>query len=115
MHHHLNHDKNLLISIVIIDLFPFYLIQQFSLDPHDRLFEQENNAFFTTNTDQQGTTGPVRQRITSMFGDINPEGRFYEPQKITDDALMDVCIYFSQKIRNNIFLIYSSRLNIMIH
>lgn len=62
------------------------------LDPHDRFFEQENNLeFFTNNIDQQATAGSIRRRVSSMFGDAKSEGRYYEPQKISDDALLDVC------------------------
>ncbi|CAF0932547.1 unnamed protein product [Adineta ricciae] len=57
---------------------------------HDRFFEQENNLeFFGTNPDQQTVAGPLRRRVSSMFGDTKPEGRYYEPQQITDDTLMD--------------------------
>jgi hypothetical protein len=63
------------------------------IDPHDRFFEQENNIeFFTTNIDPQSVAGPIRRRVSSLFGETKTEGRYYEPQKITDDALMDVCI-----------------------
>ena len=76
------------------------------IDPHDRFFEQENNIeFFTTNIDQQTTGGGFRRRVSSVFGDTKPEGRYYEPQKITDDTLMDVNTYFSKnKILFFIFL-----------
>jgi len=70
------------------------IIFLFFLGPHDRFFEQENNIeFFTTNIDQQTTAGSIRRRVSSIFGDTKSEGRYYEPQKITDDALMDVCIH----------------------
>jgi hypothetical protein len=97
MHLHLNHDKNYLISIVNFCLFSlYYFLKTFLIDPHDRFFEQENNmGFFTTNIDQQTTAGSIRRRVSSIFGDTNPEGRYYEPQKITDDTLMDVSIHFS--------------------
>jgi hypothetical protein len=72
--------------ILLID-FLFSLF----IDPHDRFFEQENNIeFFTTNTDQQTTAGQFRRRVSSIFGDTKPEGRYYEPKQITDDTLMDV-------------------------
>lgn len=63
------------------------------LDPHDRFFEQENNiGFFTANLDPQpNTAGAIRRRVTAMFGDAEPEGDYHEPQKMTDDTLMDVC------------------------
>ena len=65
------------------------------VDPHDRFFEQENNIeFFTTNIEPQSVAGPIRRRVSSLFGETKSEGRYYEPQKITDDALMDVCIHF---------------------
>ena len=76
--------------------FLLYLPNLFSwifLDPHDRIFEQENNIeFFTKNTDQQTTAGPIQRRVNSIFGDSSPEGHYYEPQKITDDTLMDVSV-----------------------
>lgn len=63
------------------------------LDPHDRFFEQENNLeFFATNVDPQTTAGPIRRRVSSLFGDTQTEGRYYEPQKITEDTLLDVRI-----------------------
>ncbi|UJR23652.1 hypothetical protein I4U23_026636 [Adineta vaga] len=53
--------------------------------PHGRLFEQENHLdFFTKNIDQETT-----KRVNSLFGDSKPEGHYYEPQKITEDSLMD--------------------------
>ena len=63
------------------------------LDPHDRFFEQENNiGFFTANIEPQANTaGAIRRRVTAMFGDAEPEGDYHEPQKMTDDTLMDVC------------------------
>ena len=62
-------------------------------DLQDRFFEQENNLeFFETNPDQQTVAGPLRRRVSSMFGDTKPEGRYYEPQQITDDTLMDVSL-----------------------
>ncbi|CAF0816387.1 unnamed protein product [Adineta steineri] len=79
-------------SKLIIDTSPLRSRQKLSdIDnPHDRFFEQENNLeFFATNLEQQTTTGPLRQRVSSIFGDAKPEGRYYEPQKITDDTLMD--------------------------
>ena len=67
------------------------------LDPHDRFFEQENHmGFFTANLDPQpNTAGAIRRRVTAMFGDAEPEGNYHEPQKITDDTLMDVRILIS--------------------
>ncbi len=80
------------IELVLLKFFSFYL------DPHDRFFEQENNIeFFTTNIDQQTAAGPLRRRVSSIFGDTKSEGRYYEPQKITDDTLMDVCTHFPRK------------------
>jgi len=59
-------------------------------NPHDRFFEQENNLeFFANNIDQQTAAGPIRRRVSSMFGDAKGEGRYYEPQKISDDTLLD--------------------------
>ncbi|CAF1185164.1 unnamed protein product, partial [Didymodactylos carnosus] len=68
----------------------------------DRFFEQENTTpvFFTTNFDQgannNGNTNNngamyqyQRQTVNTIFGDSAPEGNYYEPQKITDDSLMD--------------------------
>jgi hypothetical protein len=76
-------------------LFIFDKFSHFDIDPHDRFFEQENNLeFFTTNIDPQSAAGPIRRRVSSLFGETKTEGRYYEPQKITDDALMDVCIHF---------------------
>lgn len=70
-----------------INSFPIFI----DIDLHDRFFEQENNLeFFGTNPDQQTVAGPLRRRVSSMFGDTKPEGRYYEPQQITDDTLMDV-------------------------
>ncbi|CAF1046448.1 unnamed protein product [Rotaria sordida] len=79
-------------SKLIIDASPLKSRQKLTdIDiPHDRFFEQENNTdFFTTDIDQQTTAGSIRRRVTSIFGDTNPEGRYYEPQKITEDTLMD--------------------------
>ncbi len=76
-------------------MFIFDKFSHFDIDPHDRFFEQENNLeFFTTNIDPQSAAGPIRRRVSSLFGETKTEGRYYEPQKITDDALMDVCIHF---------------------
>ncbi|CAF4189082.1 unnamed protein product, partial [Didymodactylos carnosus] len=68
----------------------------------DRLFEQENTTpvFFNTNLDQGANShentnnnGALyqyqRQTVNTIFGDSAPEGNYYEPQQITDDALMD--------------------------
>jgi hypothetical protein len=83
----------------------YYFLKTFLIDPHDRFFEQENNmGFFTTNIDQQTTAGPIRRRVSSIFGDVKPEGRYYEPQKITDDTLMDVSLLFSSRIKNKFFV-----------
>ncbi|CAF1958256.1 unnamed protein product [Rotaria magnacalcarata] len=79
-------------SKLIIDATPLKSRQKLTdIDnPHDRFFEQENNTvFFATNNDQQTAVGQLRRRVTSIFGDANPDGRYFEPQKITDDALMD--------------------------
>lgn len=64
----------------------------FFLDPRDRLFEKENTIeLFTKNTDNQpATTESNNRRVISLFGDTNPEGYYYEPQRITDDALLSV-------------------------
>jgi len=76
-------------------LFIFDKFSRFDIDPHDRFFEQENNLeFFTTNIDPQSAAGPIRRRVSSLFGETKTEGRYYEPQKITDDTLMNVCIHF---------------------
>jgi hypothetical protein len=77
---------------LIVKIFDIiFFIYCLCSDPHDRFFEQENNiGLFTTNIDQQTTAGPLRQRVSSIFGDVKPEGQYYEPQKITDDTLMDV-------------------------
>jgi hypothetical protein len=86
----------------------------FIIGPHDRFFEQENNfEFFTTNIDPQSVAGPIRRRVSSLFGETKTEGRYYEPQKITDDTLMDVCIHFFSKLINLFFSFF--RMNIMIH
>ena len=78
--------------MVISDEFVLFLV-----DPHDRFFEQENNLeFFTTNLEPQSVAGPIRRRVSSLFGETKTEGRYYEPQKITDEALMDVRIHSSQ-------------------
>ncbi|CAF1040572.1 unnamed protein product [Rotaria sp. Silwood1] len=59
-------------------------------NPHDRLFEQENNIeIFTKNTDQPTTPELNHQRVTAIFGDSKPEGYYYEPRKITEDTLMN--------------------------
>ena len=61
------------------------------LDPHDRLFEQENNlGFFTTKMEPETTSGAIRRRVTSIFGDAQPEGPYHEPQNIIEDTLLDV-------------------------
>jgi hypothetical protein len=66
------------------------------VDQQGHLFEQENNiGFFTKNTDQQTTAGTIHRRVSSIFGDAKPEGHYYEPQKITDDTLLDVSFIFS--------------------
>ena len=69
---------------------------------------------FFTNIDQQTTAGPIRRRVSSIFGDTQPDGRYYEPQKITDDTLMDVSDIFLPKL---FYLDYFSllRVIIMIH
>ena len=70
-------------------------------DPHDRFFEQENNIgfFAAPNVDQQGTApGAIRRRVTSIFGDTQPEGMYHEPQKMTEDTLMDVRYSFTSQI-----------------
>lgn len=86
--------------IIPIEFFSFSF--SFS-DPHDRFFDQENTLeFFATNLDQQTTAGPIRRRVSSIFGETQSEGRYYEPQKITDDALMDVCIHFFGKKKTNL-------------
>ncbi|CAF1164365.1 unnamed protein product [Rotaria sordida] len=60
-------------------------------NPHDRLFEQENNIeLFTKNTDQLTTLESNHRRVTAIFGDSKPEGYYYEPQKITEDTLMNI-------------------------
>jgi hypothetical protein len=65
------------------------------LDPYDRFFEQENNiGFLSKNTDQQTTAGAIHRRVSSIFGDSKPEGYYYEPQKMTDDTIMNVCFIF---------------------
>jgi serine/threonine-protein kinase ULK/ATG1 len=79
-------------SKLILDASPLKSRQKLTdIDsPHDRFFEQENNfEFFTTNIDPQSVAGPIRRRVSSLFGETKTEGRYYEPQKITDDALMD--------------------------
>jgi len=55
------------------------------------MFEQENTIeFFAKNTDLKTTTGLVQRPVNTIFGDSKPEGHYYEPQKITDDTLLDV-------------------------
>lgn len=89
---------------------------EFNLDPHDRFFEQENNLeFFGTNTDPQTTAGPIRRRVSSLFGETKTEGRYYEPQKITEDTLMDVRILSSNPIQTSRFCLLLHRMNIMKH
>jgi hypothetical protein len=78
----------------------FYFIWLISLliflDSHDLLFEQENNIeFVTKNTAQPTTPEPNRRPVSAIFGDTKSNDRYYEPQKITDDTLMDVCIHFN--------------------
>jgi len=64
------------------------------LDSYDLFFEQENDLeFLSKNTDQQITTEPIHRRVSVIFGDSKSPDRYYEPQKITDDTLMDVSFF----------------------
>lgn len=72
-------------------------------------------AFFTTNIDPQAA-GVVRRRVTSMFGDVQPEGNYHEPQKIVEDTLLDVCFASIQVYRSSIHDCLSTfRMNTMKH
>ena len=53
--------------------------------------------FLQLTSNHQTVAGPIRRRVSSLFGETKTEGRYYEPQKITDDTLMDVCIHFLHK------------------
>lgn len=67
----------------------------FFLDPHDLLFDQENHLeFLTTNIDQQTTNEPIHRRVNAIFGDTKVDDRYYEPQKMTEDTIMDVRFCF---------------------
>ena len=56
----------------------------------------------------------MRQRVSSLFGDSQPEDRYYEPQQITDDTLMDVCASRHEYISHR-YVSLSSRVNITTH
>ena len=45
-------------------------------------------------TEQPAITGPIHRRVNAIFGDSKPENYYYKPKKITDEALMDVCLIF---------------------
>jgi hypothetical protein len=65
------------------------------LDSNDFLFEQENDIeFLTKNMDQQTPTGQIHRRVNAIFGDTESDDRYYQPQKIIDDTLMDVSFIF---------------------
>ena len=56
----------------------------------------------------------MRQRVSSLFGDSQPEDRYYEPQQITDDTLMDVgALGHAYVTHRHVFV--SSRMNITTH
>jgi len=44
--------------------------------------------------DQQTPTGQIHRRVNAIFGDTESDDRYYQPQKIIDDTLMDVSFIF---------------------
>jgi len=58
--------------------------------PENLFFDQENELEFLPNDNDPPTpTGPTPRRVTALFGDSKPDGHYYEPQRITEDTLMD--------------------------
>lgn len=48
----------------------------------------------------------MQRRVNAIFGDAKVEDRYYEPQKMTDDTILDVrFIFFS--IRNLLLFLCS--------
>ncbi|CAF3804076.1 unnamed protein product [Adineta steineri] len=85
----LNYQSN---SKLMLDTSPFKTRPQLvDIDTqHDPIFEQENTIdFFTKNNAQNTTTELIHKRVNTIFGDSQPEGHYYEPQKIVADTLMD--------------------------
>ena len=88
-----------------------FLTWSIVLDTHDRFFEQENNVgYFTADIDHQAAS--IRRRVSSMFGDTNSNVHYFEPQKITDETLLDVRIPRLQKKERELLLLPSCRTNI---
>ena len=67
-----------------------------SLDIPNPFFEQENDIDFLEDVRVlSDKSGPIYRRVSTIFGDSKPEGRYSEPEKIADDTLMNVSHFYS--------------------
>ena len=85
------------------------------LDSHQLLFDTENDFDFLTKTNEPvAAAGPIHRRVSALFADAKPDGRYYEPQKITDETLMDVSCENDRE--NNLIDVFDCfRMNITRH
>lgn len=61
------------------------------LDAQQLFFDTDNDFDFLKKTaDSVASAGPIHRRVSALFADAKPDGRYYEPLKITDETLMDV-------------------------
>jgi hypothetical protein len=61
------------------------------LDSHELFFETDNDFdFLNKTTGPVASAAPIHRRVSALFADAKPDGRYYEPLKITDETLMDV-------------------------